>query len=62
MQKIVTFGEIMLRLATPGYKRFIQSGSLSATFGGGGSKRGSFTCKLWYSSGVCNPVAGKRDS
>lgn len=35
MQKIVTFGEIMLRLATPGYKRFIQSGSLSATFGGG---------------------------
>lgn len=35
MHKIVTFGEIMLRLAAPGYKRFIQSDSLDATFGGG---------------------------
>ena len=35
MQKVVTFGEIMLRLATPGYRRFIQSNSLTATFGGG---------------------------
>ena len=34
-KKIVTFGEIMLRLATPGYQRFIQSDSLNATFGGG---------------------------
>lgn len=31
MQKVVTFGEIMLRLATPGYKRFIQSESLTST-------------------------------
>lgn len=35
MKKIITFGEIMLRLATPGYQRFIQSNSLNATFGGG---------------------------
>ena len=35
MGKIVTFGEIMLRLATPGFQRFIQSASLNATFGGG---------------------------
>ena len=35
MQKVVTFGEIMLRLATPGYQRFIQSNSFTATFGGG---------------------------
>ncbi|NLI71160.1 MAG: sugar kinase [Bacteroidales bacterium] len=34
-KKIVTFGEIMLRLATPGYQRFIQSNNLTATFGGG---------------------------
>ena len=34
-KKIVTFGEIMLRLATPGYQRFVQSNSLNATFGGG---------------------------
>ena len=33
--KVVTFGEIMLRLATPGYLRFSQSQELSATFGGG---------------------------
>lgn len=35
MGKIVTFGEIMLRLATPGYLRFSQTNELTATFGGG---------------------------
>lgn len=35
MKKVVTFGEIMLRLATPGYLRFVQSDQLTATFGGG---------------------------
>jgi hypothetical protein len=34
-KRIVTFGEIMLRLATPDYLRFNQSDKLSATFGGG---------------------------
>ena len=33
--KVVTFGEIMLRLATPGYLRFSQTDNLTATFGGG---------------------------
>ena len=33
--KVVTFGEIMLRLKSPGYERFFQSPSLEATFGGG---------------------------
>ena len=33
--KVVTFGEIMLRLATPGYERFSQASELKATFGGG---------------------------
>jgi 2-dehydro-3-deoxygluconokinase len=32
--KIVTFGEIMLRLSPPGFERLLQSPSLSATFGG----------------------------
>ncbi|KAA6332725.1 2-dehydro-3-deoxygluconokinase [termite gut metagenome] len=31
----MTFGEIMLRLATPDYQRFIQSTNLVSTFGGG---------------------------
>lgn len=35
MKKTVTFGEIMLRLATPGYERFGQSNTLNATYGGG---------------------------
>lgn len=35
MKKIVTFGEIMLRLATPEYLRFSQTTSYEATFGGG---------------------------
>src|SRR6202142_340509 len=32
---IVTFGEIMLRLAPPGFERFLQSPQFVATFGGG---------------------------
>ena len=35
MGKVVTFGEIMLRLKSPGMERFFQSPSLDATFGGG---------------------------
>ena len=35
MKKVVMFGEIMLRLATSNYQRFIQSTSLNASFGGG---------------------------
>ena len=35
MKKVVTFGEIMLRLATPGYLRFTQANEFTATFGGG---------------------------
>ncbi|MBT32456.1 MAG: 2-dehydro-3-deoxygluconokinase [Thalassobius sp.] len=34
-KKVVTFGEIMLRLATPGYLRFAQTDSFTATYGGG---------------------------
>jgi 2-dehydro-3-deoxygluconokinase len=35
MSKVVTFGEVMLRLATPGFQRFDQVDNFSATFGGG---------------------------
>ena len=35
MAKVITFGEIMLRLATPGYLRFSQVRQFEATFGGG---------------------------
>ncbi len=33
--KVITFGEIMLRLAPEGYYRFVQADSFGATFGGG---------------------------
>jgi len=35
MKRIVTFGEIMLRLAPNGYYRFFQNDQMQATFGGG---------------------------
>ncbi|HAN44015.1 MAG TPA: 2-dehydro-3-deoxygluconokinase [Ruminococcaceae bacterium] len=35
MAKVVTFGEIMLRLAPEGYTRFVQATSFGATYGGG---------------------------
>jgi len=34
-QRVVTFGEIMLRLKSPGFERLFQSAVLEATFGGG---------------------------
>lgn len=34
MKKVVTFGELMLRLAPEGYLRFVQSDKYQATFGG----------------------------
>lgn len=35
MKKVVAFGEIMLRLKSPGFERMFQSPLLEATFGGG---------------------------
>lgn len=35
MPKVITFGEIMLRLSPPSYLRFSQAGQFDATFGGG---------------------------
>jgi len=35
MKKVVTLGEIMLRLSTPGYQRFVQADSFDVVYGGG---------------------------
>ena len=35
MKKVVTLGEIMLRLSTPGFERFVQSDSFDVVYGGG---------------------------
>ncbi|WP_027363960.1 sugar kinase [Desulfotruncus alcoholivorax] len=37
LKKVVTFGEIMLRLSTPGHSKFIQADSFDVTYGGGES-------------------------
>ena len=37
MKKVVTFGEIMLRLSPPGWKRFSQASSFDVIYGGGES-------------------------
>ena len=37
MKKIVTFGEIMLRLSPPGFKRFSQANAFDVVYGGGES-------------------------
>ena len=36
-KKVVTFGEIMLRLSPPNYKRIIQTDIFDVTYGGGES-------------------------
>jgi 2-dehydro-3-deoxygluconokinase len=52
MTKVVTFGEIMLRLSPPGFERFFQSPVLSATFGGGEANvavsLAHFGLESWY--------------
>jgi len=35
MAKVITFGEIMIRLKAPGREKFLQSAAFEATFGGG---------------------------
>ena len=35
MAKVVTLGEIMLRLSSPGQKRFVQSDVFDVVYGGG---------------------------
>jgi 2-dehydro-3-deoxygluconokinase len=35
VHKVVTFGEIMIRLSPPGFLRFVQARSLDLVYGGG---------------------------
>ena len=50
--KVVTFGEIMLRLSPPGFERLLQSPMLQATFGGGEANvavsLAQFGLESWY--------------
>ena len=43
-KKVVTLGEIMLRLSTPDFKRFVQTDSLDVTYGGGEANVSAALC------------------
>ena len=43
-KKVVTLGEIMLRLSTPDYKRFVQADSFDVTYGGGEANVAAALC------------------
>jgi len=43
-KKIVTLGEIMLRLSTPGFQRFVQAESFDITYGGGEANVAAALC------------------
>lgn len=64
MPKVVTFGEIMLRLSPPGFERLLQSPVLQATFGGGEANvsvsLAQFGFESWYVTRV--PAHGVGDA
>lgn len=43
-KKVVTLGEIMLRLSTPDYKRFVQADTFDITYGGGEANVAAALC------------------
>ena len=48
-EKVVTLGEIMLRLSTPDYKRFVQADSFDVTYGGGEANVAAALCNYGLS-------------
>lgn len=56
MADFVSFGEIMLRLRSPGYERFFQSPSLEATFGGGEANVAVSLCNYGLDAGFISAL------
>ena len=56
MAKVVTFGEIMLRLSPPGFERLLQSPMLQATFGGGEANVAVSLARFGLESWYCTRV------
>ena len=61
MSRVVTFGEIMLRLSPPGFERFLQSPVLGATFGGGEANVAVSLAHFGLESDYVTRAAGARD-
>ncbi len=60
MKKVVTFGEIMLRLSPPGFLRFGQTKSLDMTFGGGEANVAVSLANFGMETDFRDAPAGKR--
>ncbi|GHU82563.1 hypothetical protein FACS189468_6910 [Spirochaetia bacterium] len=60
MAQVVTFGEIMLRLAPEGYYRFVQTDNLLATFGGGEANVAVSLANFALETAVCYQAAFPR--
>jgi 2-dehydro-3-deoxygluconokinase len=43
-KKVVTLGEVMLRLSTPDFKRFVQADTFDITYGGGEANVAAALC------------------
>ncbi|PJJ84876.1 sugar kinase [Mucilaginibacter auburnensis] len=55
-KKVVTLGEIMMRLSTPDYKRFVQAESLDITYGGGEANVSAALCNYGLESSFVSKV------
>ena len=56
MTDFLSFGEIMLRLRSPGYERFFQSPQLEATFGGGEANVAVSLCNYGLDAGFISAL------
>ena len=55
-KKVVTMGEIMLRLSTPDYKRFVQADTFDVTYGGGEANVSAALCNYGLESSFVSKV------
>lgn len=53
-KRVITFGEIMLRLAPEGYYRFVQATTFGATYGGGEANVAVSFGELWTGCQICH--------
>jgi 2-dehydro-3-deoxygluconokinase len=55
-KKVVTLGEIMLRLSTPDFKRYVQSDSFDVTYGGGEANVAASLCNYGLNGAFVSKV------
>ena len=56
-KKVVTLGEIMMRLSTPDFLRFVQSDRFDVTYGGGEANVAAALMQLWFERNFRNKSA-----